>query len=369
VEPNRPELTELDELFLTRACELAARAVGNTAPNPPVGAIVVRDGVIVGEGYHHRAGEPHAEINALAQAAERARGARLYVSLEPCAHVGKTPPCTPAVIAAGILQVVAGASDPTGHGGARQLRDAGVECIVAEDAFSRALIEMFARSYALDRPYVAVKMAMSLDGAIAPRAGVREQLTGEAMRRRVRELRIAYDAVMVGAGTVRIDDPLLTVRPPHRRLRPYTRVVVCGRESIPASRRVLDVEQGYAKTILLAAGSHAQQLANLQGKAEVLALGTADSHEVDLEQGLRALRERGIYSVLCEGGPKLATALIARGFADKFYWAIAPRIYGHDGAVPVLAKTPKDGGMPASEFHNAQRLGEDVLIEGRFIHV
>jgi diaminohydroxyphosphoribosylaminopyrimidine deaminase/5-amino-6-(5-phosphoribosylamino)uracil reductase len=212
-------------------------------------------------------------------------------------------------------------------------------------------------------------MAMSLDGAIAPRAGVREQLTGEAMRRRVRELRIAYDAVMVGAGTVRIDDPLLTVRPPHRRLRPYTRVVVCGRESIPASRRVLDVEQGYAKTILLAAGSHAQQLANLQGKAEVLALGTADSHEVDLEQGLRALRERGIYSVLCEGGPKLATALIARGFADKFYWAIAPRIYGHDGAVPVLAKTPKDGGMPASEFHNAQRLGEDVLIEGRFIHV
>jgi diaminohydroxyphosphoribosylaminopyrimidine deaminase/5-amino-6-(5-phosphoribosylamino)uracil reductase len=368
VERNDAELTELDELFLTRACELAARAIGNTAPNPPVGAVVVRDGVIVGEGYHHRAGDPHGEVYALSQAGERARGATLYVSLEPCAHTGRTPPCTHAVIAAGVTRVVAGTPDPADHGGRLELQDAGVEYIQADTASARALIEMFAASYPLDRPYVAIKMAMSLDGAIAERAGVREQLTGEVVRRRVRELRIAYDAVMVGAGTVRVDDPLLTVRPSQDRLRPYVRVIVCGRESIPPSSRVLDVEQGYAKTILLAAGALAPQLADLHGKAEVIAIGSADSHEVNLEHGLRALRERGIYSILCEGGPTLAARLIASGLADRFYWAVAPRVFGRDDAVPVLAKIAIGEQVPL-RFDSVRRFGDDVLIEGRFVRV
>jgi diaminohydroxyphosphoribosylaminopyrimidine deaminase/5-amino-6-(5-phosphoribosylamino)uracil reductase len=209
---------------------------------------------------------------------------------------------------------------------------------------------------------------MSIDGKIAARANVREQLTGEAMRRRVRDLRIAYDAVMTGAGTVRVDDPLLTVRPPHDRLRPYTRVIVCGREEIRPSSRVLDVEQGYAKTILLAPVEVAPRLKALHGKAEVIAVGTADSLEVDLEQGLRALRGRGIYSVLCEGGPKLATRLMSDGLADRFYWAIAPRIFGEGGAVPAFATTTAER-MPALEFSGAERVGEDVFIEGRFVHV
>lgn len=369
MERTDSELTELDQLFLARACELAARAIGNTAPNPPVGAVVVRDGVIVGEGYHHRAGDPHAEVHALLRAGERARGATLYVSLEPCAHVGKTPPCTQAIVAAGIARVVAGTQDPAGHGGARELRDAGVECVLANDAPARELVETFAQSHPLDRPYVAIKMAMSVDGAIAARAGVREQLTGEPMRRKLRELRIACDAVMVGAGTVRVDDPLLTVRPPHDRLRPYTRVIVCGREPIPSSSRVLDVEQGYAKTILLVPTAFAAQFENLRGKAEVIAVGNADCHDVTLSEGLRALRERGISSVLCEGGPTLATRLITGGLADRFYWAIAPKVFGKDGAVPVLAKTVNGERMPASEFHSAQPVGDDVLIEGRFLHV
>lgn len=369
MERNDFELTELDELFLRRAYELAGRAIGNTAPNPPVGAVVVRDGVVVGEGYHHRAGDAHAEIYALQQAGNRARGATLYLSLEPCAHAGKTPPCTKAVVAAGITRVVAGASDPTGHGDAAELRDAGVEFVVANDPYARRLIETFSGSYPLDRPYVAVKMAMSLDGKIAARAGVREQLTGEAIRRSVRELRIAYDAVMVGAGTVRIDDPLLTVRPPHNRLRPYTRIVVLGREPIPSSSRVLEVEQGYAKTILLATGAPTAQLESLRGKAEVISIGEADSHEVNLELGLRALRERGIYSVLCEGGPKLAARLIAGGLADKFYWAIAPRVFGDDAAVPVLAKAAIAERMPSLEIQTVERVGDDAFIEGRFGNV
>jgi diaminohydroxyphosphoribosylaminopyrimidine deaminase/5-amino-6-(5-phosphoribosylamino)uracil reductase len=369
VERTNSELSDVERLFLARACELAARAVGDTAPNPPVGAVLVRDGTIVGEGYHHRAGDAHAEVHALRDAGDRARGATLYVSLEPCAHVGRTPPCTIAVIAAGVTRVVAGTSDPTGHGGAQQLRDAGVECIVADDARARDLIEMFAGSFPLDRPFVGIKMAMSVDGFIAKRAGVREQLTGEPMRRRVRELRIAYDAVMVGAGTIRVDDPLLTVRPPHDRLRPYERVIVCGREPIPESSRILDVEQGYAKAIVLTTGTLAPQLESLRGRADVIAVGEADSGEVDLGLGLRALRDRGIYSVLCEGGPKLASRLIAEGLADRFYWAIAPRLIATGGAVPAFAAPEMKERAPVLRFDRAERVGEDALLEGRFVRV
>lgn len=369
MEAAAADLTELDEVFLARACELAARAIGNTAPNPPVGAVVVRDGVIVGEGYHHRAGEPHAEVNALGQAGERARDGTLYVSLEPCAHVGRTPPCTAAIIAAGIVRVVAGASDPTGHGDVQQLRRAEIRFVLAGDPHARALVESFGESYALNRPYVGVKMAVSLDGAIASRSGVREQLTGAAMQRRVRRLRIAYDAVMVGAATVRIDDPLLTVRPAHDRLRPYNRVVVCGRKTLPVVSRVFGVEQGYAKTILLVPAACAAAWETLNGKAQIIAVGSPDSEQADLGQGLRALRDRGIYSVLCEGGPTLATSLIAYGFADRFYWAIAPRVFGEESAVPVLARTLAGKNVPALEFRNVEQIGPDVLLEGRFVHV
>lgn len=354
MEPTDPELTPLDELFLERAEELAARAIGNTAPNPPVGAVLVRDGAIAGEGYHHRAGDAHAEIHALRQAGERARGATLYVSLEPCAHVGRTPPCTPALLAAGVVRVVAGTADPTGHGGAGELRDGGVEVTVSGDPGALDLIDIFAGAYALQRPYLALKMAVSLDGAISSRPGVREQLTGEMFRRRVRELRVAYDAVMVGAGTIRIDDPMLTVRPAHRRLRPYARIVACERAPIDPNSRVLDIEQGYAKTIILAPGALAARLDDLRGKAEIVAVGPPESECLDLAAALRALRDRGIYSVLCEGGPTLAGRLIENDLADRFYWAIAPR----------LLRTPTQ-----LQFERVERVGHDVLLAGRFVHV
>src|SRR5689334_9163173 len=220
----------LDELYLERAYELAERGLGNTSPNPAVGAVVVLDGRIVGEGYHHLAGSPHAEVHALQAAGELARGATLFVSLEPCNHFGRTPPCSQAVAAAGVRRVVIGTPDPnpkTDGGGIQYLRDRGIDVEIAKHERARSIIEPFARAIRSNRPYVTLKMAMSLDGYVASHPGRQEWLTGEEARHFVRDLRISHDAVAVGAGTVRIDNPQLTVRPPYHRLREYVRIVVC----------------------------------------------------------------------------------------------------------------------------------------------
>ncbi len=205
---------------MQRSYELAARGIGNTSPNPPAGALVVCDGRVVGEAYHRRAGDPHAEPQALEQAGSNARGSTVYVSLEPCRHVGRTPPCTTALIEAGVARVVAGTLDPTDHGGADQLRKAGIEFVVAEDPAARALDRDLRRNDAQPS-----SVCCAEDGNVARRrdsraAGLQERIGSEAEERYVRELRTISDAVMVGAGTIRIDDPRLTVRPPHDRMRP-----------------------------------------------------------------------------------------------------------------------------------------------------
>ncbi|HEV3090308.1 MAG TPA: bifunctional diaminohydroxyphosphoribosylaminopyrimidine deaminase/5-amino-6-(5-phosphoribosylamino)uracil reductase RibD [Candidatus Cybelea sp.] len=368
MEPSSASLTPLDELFLQRAYELAARGIGTTSPNPPVGAVVVRDDRIVGEGYHHRAGGPHAETFALEQAGGEARGATLYISLEPCGHVGATPPCADAVVAAGIARVVAGTLDPTEHGGAALLRDAGVDFTVSNDVRARELIEAFALAAASTRPYVSLKMAMSLDGAVARREGAEERLSSEEERRYVRELRIAHDAVMVGAGTVRVDDPRLTVRPAHDRPRPYVRVVLCGRDGISRNSRILASQEGYARTLVLAPGALAQTLDELRGVADVIAVGPPESERLDLARALRALRERGIYSVLCEGGPTVAGRLVAERLVDRFYWAVAPRFLPSDGSVRVLRGLDAPGGV-ALRFDRIERAGADVVLAGTFADV
>jgi diaminohydroxyphosphoribosylaminopyrimidine deaminase/5-amino-6-(5-phosphoribosylamino)uracil reductase len=369
VEHLQRSLTPLDELFLHRAYELAARGIGSTSPNPPVGAVVVRENRIVGEGYHHRAGDAHAETNALRQAGREAGGATLYVSLEPCRHVGRTPPCTRAVVDAGIVRVVAGALDPTLHGGAAELREGGVEVAVAQDPIARDLIEPFARAATLQRPYVALKMAMSLDGAIASRPGVEVRLTSEDTRRYVRELRIAHDAVMVGAGTVRVDDPQLTVRPPHHRLRPYVRVVLCQTHGVAATSRIFDREEGYAKTIVVAPSGLAHRLGELRDVADVIGVGPPESLALGLFQALEALRGHGIYSVLCEGGPTLGAQLIAGGHVDRFYWAIAPLFLQNASAVPVLADADLLPPGVRLRFDRVERTGDDVVISGTLADV
>ncbi|MGC2633179.1 MAG: bifunctional diaminohydroxyphosphoribosylaminopyrimidine deaminase/5-amino-6-(5-phosphoribosylamino)uracil reductase RibD [Candidatus Cybelea sp.] len=368
MEQSHRPLTPLDELYLQRAYELAARGIGSTSPNPPVGAVVVHDNRIVGEGYHHRAGDGHAEANALRQAAHDAHGATLYVSLEPCRHVGRTPACALAVIEAGIVRVVAGTLDPT-HGGAAELRERGVDVAVAHDAIARDLIEPFVRAGALQRPYVALKMAMSLDGAVTSRPGVERRLTSEEARNYVRDLRIAHDAVMVGAGTVRVDDPQLTVRPAHHRLRPYVRVVLCQTEGVSARSRIFGIEEGYAKSVVLAPSGLANRLDELRCVADVIGVGPPENLRLDLPQALEALRERGIYSVLCEGGPTLAARLIAAGQVDRFYWAIAPLFLQSASAVPVLARGDLIRDSVGLQFDRIERTGKDIMISGTFANV
>ncbi|MBV9233788.1 MAG: bifunctional diaminohydroxyphosphoribosylaminopyrimidine deaminase/5-amino-6-(5-phosphoribosylamino)uracil reductase RibD [Candidatus Eremiobacteraeota bacterium] len=357
-------LTPLDRLFLARAYELARRGIGNTAPNPPVGALVVAGGRVAGEGYHQRAGDAHAERSALDAAGSSARGGTLYVSLEPCGHVGRTPPCVDAVIAAGIARVVAGAHDPAGHGGAGSLRKNNVEVIVADDAAAHELIEPFAIAANAQRPYLGLKMAMSLDGSVARRPDVHEPLSSQRERQLVRELRASYDAVLVGAGTIRIDDPELTVRPARRRSRPYHRIVAVQSETLPPDRRVFAGEPGYATTIVLAPAGAREAHRGLERVADVLYVGAQGDPTLNLNAAMRALRAREICSVLCEGGPRLAASLIASGLVDRFYWAIAPRLLANDAAVPVLSGRDLAALEPTLRFDRVERIGEDVMLSG-----
>jgi len=335
--------------------------------------VLVRDGTTLGEGWHHRRGEPHAEVEALRDARVRGHdvvGATAYVSLEPCNHDGRTPPCSEALIAAGIARLVIGALDPnpkTGGGGVRRLRDAGIAVEVRDDAAARALIERFAWTFAHPvRPYVTLKMAMSLDGYVAARPGAQQWLTGAAARERVRRLRAEHDAVMVGAGTVRVDDPLLTVRPHFTRMKPYTRVVVCETAPFPRAAQVLatppDAPLGsYDPTIVLAPAGARAAFAELEDVATVLYVGEADAVDLDLVAALAALRERGITSVLCEGGPTLAGRLLAAGLVQRVVWLIAPTLLRTDEAIPVLAGADL-AGRDGWRFDRIERVGDDMLI-------
>jgi diaminohydroxyphosphoribosylaminopyrimidine deaminase/5-amino-6-(5-phosphoribosylamino)uracil reductase len=354
-----------------RAIELARRGLGNTSPNPPVGAVLVGGGRTVGEGFHHACGEPHAEVEALRSAGGEARGATAYVSLEPCDHHGRTPPCTEALIGAGIARVVIGALDPnprTNGGGARRLREAGIAVEVLDGEAARRLVEPFAVAIASDRPYLTLKMAVSLDGKIGPERG-QYRLTGAAAREYVRELRSAHDAVMVGAGTVRVDDPLLTLRPHRSRRVPFARVVVCESGPVPAQARVLRAPDGHAdayrRTILLAPAGLRAEFSSLERIAEVVYAGGDGARQLDLGAALVALRGCGITSVLCEGGPTLAARLLECGLVDRLEWLVAPSLLQNAGAVPALGDGDVRRYAEGFRFDRVERLGDDVLLSLR----
>ena len=343
------ELTPADRVYLDRAYELALRGTGSTSPNPPVGAVVVTGNRIAGEGYHHRAGEPHAEVLALEAAGESARGATLYVSLEPCNHHGRTPPCSQAVARAGIARVVAGVADPdprTAGAGVAFLRESGIDVQVADDARARDLIAPFARAIQGGRPFVTLKMAMSMDGYVSEAPGVQTRLTGADAAGFVRELRIAHDAVAVGAGTVRIDDPQLTVRPPHLRAVPYTRVVFSQSGELNPNSRVFEAVPGYAPALVV------------PGCGE----------QLGLDGTLKDLYARGIRSLLCEGGPAIAGALLRQKLVDRVVWIIAPRFLHRDGAVSVVTGAAL-GDLPGLRVNAVELLGTDVMISGMFDRV
>jgi diaminohydroxyphosphoribosylaminopyrimidine deaminase/5-amino-6-(5-phosphoribosylamino)uracil reductase len=346
---------------------LAERGRGSTSPNPSVGAVIARGATTLGEGFHRARGEPHAEAEALRDAESRGndvRGATLYVTLEPCDHEGIMPPCSRAVLGASLVRVVVGAVDPNpvAAGGIVRLRAENVAVSVADDSWSQALIEDFSCAVVNRRPYVRLKVATSLDGFIAPRPGERYWLTGPEARDYVRELRAMHDAVLVGAGTVRVDDPQLTVRPPHARRKPYVRVVACESAVIPLERAIFAAAEGYAPTIVLAPAGLRAGFAALEAHADVAYVGADDALTLDLPAALDALRARGIASVLCEGGPTLASRLLEGDLVDRIDWLVAPMLLGGPDAVPAFATTALQKTLC---FDHVERLGPDVLLSAR----
>jgi diaminohydroxyphosphoribosylaminopyrimidine deaminase/5-amino-6-(5-phosphoribosylamino)uracil reductase len=335
-----------DVRFMQRALELAQRGHGRVAPNPLVGAVVVRDGVVVGEGWHAEYGSAHAEVAALRAAGEAARGATVYVTLEPCHHHGKTPPCTQALREAQVARVVYAVADPNPRaaGGAPWLRAHGMqvdEGVCEREARDLNADFLFCQHHA-DRPFVTLKLALSIDGALVDASRKRAWLTGAEARAAVHALRAGSDAVAVGIGTVLADDPLLTVRegaPP--RIVPR-RIVFDRRARLPLTSALV-ISAGDAPVTVMTDGSDAYAERRLQ-QAGVRIRAVAS-----LGSGLRGLRMDGVRHLLVEGGANLASAFMAAGFVDRLITFQAPVILGA-GALPAFAA------LPAQAVDSAPRL-------------
>jgi diaminohydroxyphosphoribosylaminopyrimidine deaminase / 5-amino-6-(5-phosphoribosylamino)uracil reductase len=352
--------TPADAAFMRRALALAQQGRGATHPNPLVGAVVVQHGRVVGEGWHSRFGGPHAEVLALQAAGDDARGATLYVTLEPCAHHGRTPPCTDAVIAAGIARVVFAAADPNpvAAGGTAVLEAAGiiVHGGVEEDA-ARSQNAVFLHAHERSTPYVALKLAVSLDAALAAAPGRRTQLTGADAMTETHRLRASHDAVLIGSGTARTDDPLLTVRAftPHRQ--PARVVLDTDATLSTASQLAASVAAG---DVFVVAGDDVapEQRAALDAAGISLRTVPRAAGGVDLAAALAVLRHEGIRSILVEGGATLAAALLRDGLVNRIHLFVAPLLLG-PGAVPAFpVAAPLDGWRCVA----ADRCGDDALL-------
>lgn len=355
---------------MERAFELSKRGIGFTRPNPLVGAVIVKDGEAIGEGYHEYFGGPHAEINAINNAKEDVKGAAMYVTLEPCSHYGKTPPCAKAIVESGIAKVVVGMKDPNplvAGKGIDILRENGIEVItgIMEDDIKK-LNEIFIKYITTGLPFCILKTAMTLDGKTATVTGDSKWITGEASRRYVHELRHRVSAVMVGIGTVLADDPMLTARLEGVRTVDPVRVIVDTKARIPLGAKVLNLKSE-AKTIIAATGEADQhRLDAIRSKgAEVIMTPPSDG-KVDLGYLCKELGERGVDSVLLEGGSELNFSALEQGIVDKVVLFISPKMVGGDSA-----KTPVGGkGIPsiknAIALVNAEvsRFNEDFIIEG-----
>ena len=342
---------------MRRALALAPQGWGRVSPNPMVGAVVVKNGVVVGEGAHREFGSSHAEVHAMGRAGPEARGGTLYVTLEPCTHFGKTPPCVDAIIGAGLKRVVIGARDPNpaAGGGVEHLREAGIEVAVGvlEDESSE-VIAAFLHSFRSDRPWVTLKLAVSKDGAIAGASREPRWLTGEEARRRVHRMRAGSDAIAVGMKTVLADDPLLTVRdadPP--RVRPL-RVVFSREGRLPLhSRLALGVNE--APVLVFAEQPDERHAAALR------ALGV-DVVQADLSGALRDLKARGVQSLLVEGGAGLAASLLDAQLVDRLALFQTPITLGPGALAAFAGHADVDSVIRSSRQISAETIGDDRLL-------
>jgi len=366
--PSGSVLNEgVDRHFLARATDLGRRGWGQVAPNPMVGCVLVREGEVVGEGWHEIYGGPHAEVVALGIAGDRARGATAFVSLEPCRHEGKTPPCTRALLDAGIARVVFGAADPgeDSGGGGRELAEAGIEVLgplITPEEAARENPSFFHRR--TDRPWIAVKLALSLDARISAKAGVRSQLSGDEATEEVHRLRAGFDAILVGSRTAVIDDPLLTVRGKIIPRLPPRRVVLDSRGSIDPRARLL-TEAGGEVWILTTDGAPSQwreAVGNAGGRVSIL---PADPEgRVELRSALSLIAQEGVRTLLCEGGGVLASALLEIEAVDSLHLVLAPTFLGSGGvaAFPIPLREGRSPGGRWIPSEVPRNLGGDIWI-------
>lgn len=331
---------ELDRKYMARALQLALRGAGHTRPNPMVGAVLVKDGRIIGEGWHKQYGGPHAEVNAFASATEDPEGATLYVSLEPCSHYGKTPPCADLIIRKKVARVVAALEDPNplvSGRGFRKLRANGIRVtvgVLAEEA--RHINDVFLTYVTRKRPFVLYKAAMSLDGKIACHTGESQWISSEKSREEVQRLRGILSGIMVGAGTVIADDPRLTCR-----MEEYenpARIIVDGKLRVPVESRIFH-EPG-RNIILTTSEAYPEKKKALENLGvEMIEADSEEPGKVDLKSAMLALGIKGIYGILLEGGPTLAASALEAGIIDAVRFYIAQKIIGGREAPSPFAGT------------------------------
>ena len=355
--------------YMRRAMELAERGVGFTNPNPMVGAVIVKGGKVIGEGWHERCGEWHAERNAFKNCTVSAEGATMYVTLEPCCHYGKTPPCTEAIIEHGIARVVIGMEDPNplvAGKGIAFLREAGIEvvCGIEEEAL-REQNRVFLKYISTRLPWVALKAAMTLDGKIATRTGDSKWITGAEARAYVHELRHRFMAILVGIGTAVADDPLLNCRIEGRGVRQPIRVVVDSNARLSLESQLVQTAEEYRTIVAYTRFAPEERVKALREAGVEMLLCEEKEGLVDVRNLLELLGQFGIDSILLEGGGSLNYTFLAEGLADELYAFIAPKIVGG-----MNAKTPVEGlGVEKMadaitlELKNVLNIGDDVLLK------
>ncbi len=361
-----------DKEYMRLALRLAIKAKGRTSPNPLVGAVIVKDNRIIGKGYHRRAGEPHAEINALDMAGRRTRGAILYLNLEPCAHFGRTPPCTKKIISSGIKEVVVAMIDPNPLNcgqGVKKLRKAGVKVkvgVLEEEA--KKINEVYIKYITTTKPFVILKTAMSLDGKIVTKTGDSKWITNEKSRKYAHKLRSEVDAILVGIETVLKDDPRLTVRMSDVRCqmsdRNPIRIVVDSRARIPIEAKILNHE---APAIVATTKLASKRKIEVIEKKGVRVLVIRDRNKkVNLKELLKRLGGLEITSLLVEGGGKINASFLENDLVDKVLFFIAPKIIGGEKALTPVEGEGIERIKQAVKLKNIsiKRFGEDVLIEG-----
>ena len=359
--------------FMNRALALAQQGRGRTSPNPLVGAVIVNAGKIVGEGWHQKAGGPHAEIHALRAAGEKAKGGTLYVNLEPCCHWGRTPPCTDALIQAGIVHVFAAHLDPNpkvAGKGVQQLAEAGIKvnvgvCAEAAERLNAIFIKHVKTGY----PFVILKMAMSLDGKIATSTGESQWITSSASRQKAHEIRDEVDAILVGIGTIISDNPALTTRLPNKQGKDATRVVLDSHGRTRTSAKIFNLKSEAGVIIAVTPQASAENIATLEKAGAEVIVTPEKEGWVCFKTLMKTLGARGITSVLVEGGGKVNASALASGIVDKAMCFIAPKFIGGKDAPGVLdgegIKRLVDA--PKLERLTITQLDCDLLIEGYFI--